>query len=35
MDDAAVWIAEIDSRRAAGIGLEFDPAAFAKAVGSA
>ncbi|ESZ18498.1 hypothetical protein [Mesorhizobium sp. L48C026A00] len=35
MDDAETWFAEIDSRRAAGTGLEFDPAAFAKAVGSA
>lgn len=29
MDEAEVWLAEIERRRTSGAGLEFDPAAFA------
>lgn len=35
MSDTAAWGAEIERRRQAGNGLEFEPAAFAAAVGSA
>jgi hypothetical protein len=34
MDDAKAWLAEIENRRAAGAGLEFEPEAFAKAAGT-
>ena len=35
MDNPAAWLAEIEGRRTSGVGLEFDPAAFAQIVGAA
>ena len=35
MPDAAAWTAEIERRRLTGDGLEFEPAVFAEATGSA